>query len=320
MDNREKKSGRKCLVLGGAGFIGSYIAEELLGAGFKVTIFDKVKNAKNIEHVINKVRFVAGDMLKSSDIAAVLPGHDSVIHLACSSLPESSMVDPFYEIKTDIIPSMQFIVLAQKYGIKKIVFSSSGGTVYGIAGQTPISETHPTNPLNMYGVSKLTIENILQVYNRNYKMNNISLRTSNAYGEKQRTAGDFGAVAVFLGEIVRGEKITIWGDGSTIRDFIHIKDVAKAFLKALLLDENVMTSTFNIGSGIGTSLNELIVMLEDITGLSANIVYKQARPFDVPVNVLDVSLARDVLSFRASISLYDGLKSFFDYIKRYGSE
>jgi len=198
--------------------------------------------------------------------------------------------------------------------IPKIIFISSGGTVYGNPMYLPIDEKHPTDPLVSYGITKLAIEKYLQLYSHLYGIRAITLRVANPYGERQRIETAQGAIGVFLHHALKGLPVEIWGDGSITRDYIHVSDVAEAFVRAVEYSD--AKSCFNISSGAGTSLNELIGMLENVLGKRVEIRYLPGRPFDVPVSILSNDLARDELEWAPSISMRDGIARTADWMKR----
>jgi len=189
--------------------------------------------------------------------------------------------------------------------VQKIIFISSGGTVYGIPKYLPIDEQHPTDPLVSYGITKLMIEKYLRMFESLHGIQSIALRVANPYGERQRIETAQGAVGVFLHHALKDIPIEIWGDGSVTRDYIHISDVAEAFVKAV--NYTGSHSVFNISSGQGISLNELIVLLENVLGKSIACRYLPARPFDVPVSVLCNQLAQEQLQWTPLTSMTNGL-------------
>jgi len=197
--------------------------------------------------------------------------------------------------------------------IPKIVFISSGGTVYGIPKYLPIDEQHPTDPLVSYGITKLAIEKYLQMYSHLYGIRAVTLRVANPFGERQRIETAQGAVGVFLHHALKGIPIDIWGDGSVTRDYIHVSDVAEAFVRAV--EYSGSKSVFNISSGFGTSLSDLIDMLENVLGKPIERRYLPGRPFDVPASVLSNELARTELKWAPSISMHDGIARTAEWMK-----
>ena len=188
-----------------------------------------------------------------------------------TTLPKSPNADPVFDVKSNVLGTVRLLTHAVKFGLKKIIFGSSGGTVYGAPAQLMIPETHPTNPVCSYGISKLAIEKYLGLFYHLQGLDYTVLRIANPFGERQRTQASQGAVAVFLGKVLRGEPVEIWGDGSVVRDYIYIADVVDALLIAL--EQTSSEHVFNIGAGRGHSLNEVLDGIEKVTGHLANRQY-----------------------------------------------
>jgi UDP-glucose 4-epimerase len=296
----------KCVIFGGGGFIGSNIADRFLLEGYQLRIFErprvqpyrKFSDDKNIE-------WMTGDILSNHDLNAAIDGMDVVLHLVSTTLPKSSNDDPIYDVQSNVVGTLQMLNTMVAKNVRKIIFISSGGTVYGIPKYLPIDEQHPTDPLVSYGITKLTIEKYLQMYESLHGIKAVTLRVANPYGERQRIETAQGAVGVFLHHALKNSPIEIWGDGSVRRDYIYIADVAEAFLKAVNYEGS--NSVFNISSGQGTSLNELITLLENVLGKTIDRRYLATRPFDVPVSILNNQLAQDQLQWTPSTSLSDGI-------------
>lgn len=296
----------KCVIFGGGGFIGSTIADRLLKDGYELRIFERPRvEPYRIFGESEKVEWITGDFQSTHDVADAIDGADVVLHLISTTLPKSSNDDPIYDVQTNLLASLQLLNAVVAKEIQKVIFISSGGTVYGTPEYLPIDEKHPTNPQVSYGITKLAIEKYLCMYQRMHGIKTVILRVSNPYGERQRIETAQGAVGVFLYHALKGMPIDIWGDGSVIRDYIHVSDVAEAFVKAL--EYRGQKSVFNVSSGTGVSLNELIGMLEDVLGKSIERNYLPGRPFDTPVNVLSNDLALDELKWLPKISIQNGV-------------
>jgi UDP-glucose 4-epimerase len=305
----------KIILFGGGGFIGSVIADRLLNDDHQLRIFErprvwpyrKFREAECVE-------WIGGDLSSIRNVNDAMQGVDAVIHLVSTTLPKNSNDDPIYDVQSNVVASLQMLNAMVAQNVRKIIFISSGGTVYGNPMYFPIDERHPTNPLVSYGVTKLAIEKYLQIFERMHGIKAITLRVANPYGERQRIETAQGAVGVFLHHALKGMPIDIWGDGSVTRDYIHVSDVAEAFVKALQYtgDKNV----FNIGSGVGTSLNQLLAMLEGALGRPVERRYLPARPFDVPVSVLSNALAREELMWTPSTSLEAGIARTAQWMAR----
>lgn len=304
----------KCAIFGGGGFIGSAIADRLLLDGHSVRIFERPRvQPYRTFNGSEPVEWITGDFLSTHDVSNAIDGCDVVLHLVSTTLPKNSNDDPIYDVQSNVVGSLQLLEAMVACNVRKIIFISSGGTVYGIPKYLPIDEQHTTEPLVSYGIAKLTIEKYLHLYENMHGIKTITLRVANPYGERQRIETAQGAVGVFLHRALSGAPIDIWGDGSVTRDYIHISDVAAAFASAL--EYTGQKSVFNIGSGSGTSLNDLIVMIEELLGIHIERNNLPARPFDVPVSVLNNDLARAELNWLPSVSMRDGIARTVEWMK-----
>jgi UDP-glucose 4-epimerase len=302
-----------CLILGGGGFIGSHVADMLLKRGYRVTIFGKRNSKKtNLAHILDRVKIIEGDFNNDVDVRQSLDRIDYVFHLISGTLPATSNDNPIYDIEINLVNTIRLLNASVERGVKKIIFVSSGGTVYGTPTHIPISEQHPTHPISSYGVVKKAIEDYLFMYHTLYGLDYTVLRLSNPYGERQNIFGVQGAVAVFLRKALNGEPIEIWGDGNTVRDYVYIGDVAEAFVNAL--ETTTAEKIFNIGSGDGRSLNDIINLISTIHGRRIEVKYLPPRRVDIPVNILDISLARTHLNWQPTTPFQDGVKRFYNYL------
>lgn len=296
----------KIVILGGGGFIGSTIADRLLLDGHKLRIFERPRVAPYRQFSsFEQVEWLTGDFSNTHDVSAAISGMDVVLHLVSTTLPKNSNDDPIYDVQSNVVATLQMLNAMVLHKVRKIVFISSGGTVYGNPVYLPINEQHPTNPLVSYGITKLAIEKYLQMYHHLYGINAVTLRVANPYGERQRIETAQGAVGVFLHHALKNIPIDIWGDGSVTRDYIHVSDVAEAFVRAV--EYTGAQHCFNISSGVGTSLNELISLLEEVLGKPIACRYLPGRAFDVPVSVLNNKLAQDELGWSPLVSMREGI-------------
>jgi UDP-glucose 4-epimerase len=308
----------KITVLGGGGFIGSAIADRLLKDGHKLRIFERprVKPYRRFSD-FETVEWLTGDLMSVHDISAAIDGVDVVVHLVSTTLPKNSNDDPIFDVQSNLISTLQLLDAMVAGGVPKIVFISSGGTVYGNPIYLPIDENHPTDPHVSYGITKLAIEKYLLMYQRLHGIKANILRVANPFGERQRVETAQGVVSVFLSKAIHNQPLEIWGDGSVSRDYIYISDVAEAFVRAINYDG--AKSVFNICSGVGTNLNELIEILERVVGHEIVRQYRPARPFDVPINILANSLARQELGWAPLVTLEDGIAKTADWMRRVSS-
>jgi len=304
----------RCLILGGGGFIGSHLSDRLLSLGYKVRIFERprVEPYRSFaEH--EQLEWFAGDFQSAADVDSSVNGCDYVFHLVSTTLPKNSNEDPIFDIESNVVGTLRLLSSSVRNRVKKIFFISSGGTIYGIPVQIPIPETHSTDPLVSYGISKLTIEKYLHLYYLMHGLDYMVLRVSNPFGERQRVNTHQGAVTVFLWKALSDETIEIWGNGSIIRDFIFIEDVIDAFIKAMSYTGK--QQVFNIGSGKGKSLNEITEIIEDILNRQIKKRFLPMRKFDIPVSVLDITKAIDELGWKPQLSFKEGLLRTLDWMR-----
>lgn len=296
----------KYLILGGGGFQGRHLAERLVKNEGEVRIFDKnVFWSGSYGSDSARIEWITGDFCEASIIEQALQGVDIVFHLISTTLPKSSNDDPANDVMTNIVPTIQLLESARKMGVRKVIFFSSGGTVYGVPKIVPTPEEHSTLPLCSYGIHKVAIENYLHLYYTLYGLDYAVMRVSNPYGIYQNSARGQGAVSVFLHKLIRNETIDIWGDGTVVRDYIHVDDVVGAALK--LIEYRGKQKIFNIGSGRGLSLNTLIAEMASLLSKTAKVDYLSARALDVPESVLDISRASRELDWQPQVSFRDGV-------------
>ncbi|MCX6267463.1 MAG: NAD-dependent epimerase/dehydratase family protein [Bacteroidetes bacterium] len=300
----------RCLITGGNGFQGYHLTKSLLTLGYSVRCLDRYKPGWKLQE---KVEFIEGDFSATHLIADAIKGCDLIFHLACTTLPQTSNEDPDFDVSSNVLGTIRMLNEAVKANVKRFIFISSGGTVYGIPSVIPIPENHPTNPTCSYGITKLTIEKYLRLYFQMHGLNTCSIRLSNPYGEYQRVDSIQGVIAAFCHKAITGQQINIWGDGRVKRDFIYISDVMDAFIK--LIDAPVSGCEINIGSGSALSLNEIVGYIEQVTGKNVDRNYSKARAFDVPISELDISFAREKLQWEPKISVYDGIDRTIKWMK-----
>jgi len=311
----EQSQRKTCLVLGGLGFIGSHLVDSLLAQGFRVRVLDRprIKAKDDSRFSSPYCELLEGDFTNETDIVEAIQGCDYCFHLVSTTLPKSSNANPVFDVESNVVGTIHLLQHAVANGLKKVIFVSSGGTVYGTPLTAPIHESHPTNPVCSYGITKLMIEKYLSLFYSLHGLDYTVLRLANPYGEGQRTHSTQGAVAVFLGKALRGETVEIWGDGAVIRDYIHISDVVEALL--LSIPPTKQQHVFNIGSGRGHSLKEALSTIEMVTKRDVARHYQEARAFDVPANILDISAAREILGWQPKVEFDEGVERFSKWIQ-----
>ncbi len=304
-----------CTIFGGGGFIGSALADRLLAEGHAVRIFERPRVPQYRSFLPHEnVEWISGDFSNAHDLKKSVDAADVVFHLVSTSLPKNSNEDPVYDVQSNVVASLQLLRCMVDHKVPRVVFISSGGTVYGNPQYLPIDEKHPTNPIVSYGITKLAIEKYLQLYERLYGLTAISLRVSNPFGERQRIETAQGVVAAFLHRAIDQTPIEIWGDGSVTRDYLYLSDVIDALVKAAAYQGQ--ERVFNISSGVGTSLASLIEVLESVFGSPIERTFLPGREFDVPVSILSSELARRELGWSPKVELRDGLVRTMAWIKK----
>lgn len=302
----------KCLILGGGGFIGSHLSEALMAQGNEVSVFDRPEARYLVGLQQSGAGIFTGDFLKPNDLSRAISGCDVVYHLVSATVPQTSNENPVYDVETNIVGTLRLLDEARKAHVKKVIFASSGGTVYGIPQELPIKENHPTEPTSSYGISKLTIEKYLHLYSILYGLDYCVLRVANAYGERQPITGSQGVIGAFLDKVLRQEEIVVWGDGSVMRDYTYVHDIVNAFVCAAIYQGE--PKIFNIGAGQGHSLNDIIGIIEQIVQQPLRTKYVPGRVFDVPVNVLDISRAKKYLTWQPLTGLLEGISRTFEWM------
>jgi UDP-glucose 4-epimerase len=296
----------KCAIFGGGGFIGSTVVDRLLRDGHDLRIFERPRvSPYRAFSPEERVDWVRGDIFSTHDVGDAIEGVDVVVHLVSTTLPKSSNEDPIFDVETNVVGTLKLLEAMVARQVSRMVFISSGGTVYGNPLYLPVDEAHPTDPLVSYGVTKLAIEKYLRIFERTHGIRSIVLRVANPYGERQRVETAQGAVGVFLHHALNGIPLDIWGDGSVTRDYVYVGDVAEAF--ALAINYMGEKRVFNISSGVGVTLNELIGLVEDALGRPVVRRYLPGRPFDVRVSVLSNELARTDLRWVPKIAMREGI-------------
>lgn len=291
----------RLVVIGGSGFIGQHFVNFAISHGHAVTIVGR----RTPEVVPDGAAFISGGIEELCQRGSILEEVDAVCHLASATIPATSISDPLRDFDQNVRPMVQLLEAMRVRGNRRIMFLSSGGAVYGVPESIPIREDHPLNPISPYGVGKITIEKLLGCYTATHNFSTVSIRPANPYGPSQGKIGELGAISTFLRMIQHDETATVYGNGSTIRDFVHVRDLCRMMLQCLELDAK---GVFNCGGGNGTSIRELIALIEGITGKILKVDSKPARAFDPPAIVLDISRAQEQLGWVPTVSLKEGIE------------
>ncbi len=292
----------RALVIGGNGFIGSSLVGRLRAQGVAVRVLDIGRPRTDVTW--ESVEFVQGSLADGSLLPHALADVDVVFHLASATVPSTSNLDPIADVQSNLVGTLRLLQAMQATGVRRIVFFSSGGTVYGNPDVVPVPETHALRPISSYGVVKASIESYLGMYGQLGVIDPMVLRPSNPYGPRQSTSGVQGAIGAFLRCAREGRPVTLWGDGGTVRDYLYVDDLVELAVTAGLSDA---TGVYNAGSGEGHSLLEICRLIGDITGRPLEVRHEPGRSFDVRRIVLDVRRARDRFGWSPQVSLADGI-------------
>lgn len=311
------------LLTGGAGFIGSQVAKQLLATGATVTVVDDLSSGRR-ERVPDGAEFVQLDIRAPAARTLVASGRFStLVHLAAQIDVRVSVDQPALDADINLGGLLNLLSGAQAGGIRRVVFASSGGVVYGAAEQIPTPETAPKMPSSPYGVSKLGSEHYLRVLGALAGYETVALRYANVYGPGQDPQGEAGVIAIFAGRLLAGQPLVVFGDGQQTRDFVHVADVARATVMAttavLPPSPGPDEMAVNIGTGVETSVLELIRTLEGVIGRQAEVRFDEARPGELRRNALDIARAATLLGWRPERTLAGGLEDLVTYFQRAGS-
>lgn len=295
----------RILVTGGAGFIGSHVVEGYLGEGHEVVVVDNLATGRR-SNVPRQARLYEVD-IHAREFEQILAefAPEVVNHHAAQSSVKRSVEDPLLDLEVNAGGTARVAELAAKYGVRKVIYASSGGTVYGEPQELPVPETHPIRPLSPYGVSKYAGELYLEQVARASNLDYTILRYGNVYGPRQDPNGEAGVVAIFIGRVLRGEACVVDGDGLQQKDYVYVSDVVRANLLAL---HRASRECLNIGTGRGTSVLEIFAAVREAVGREASYVHGPPRPGDVRAVWLDVTRARASLGWEAEVSLAEGVR------------
>lgn len=295
----------KVLVTGGAGFIGSHVADAFVDAGHAVWALDDLSSGKR-ENLRPEVRLVVAD-IRSPEAARLIESErfEVMCHLAAQMDVRRSVTDPRFDAEVNVGGFLNLLEAARKAGVRKVVFSSTGGAIYGEQDVFPAPESHPTRPLSPYGVSKASGELYLGYYRAQYGLASVALRYANVYGPRQNPHGEAGVVAIFSERLLRGEVCTINGTGGQTRDFVYGPDVARA---NLLAAERDVQGPINIGTGVETDVNRLYALLAKAASTDRPAQHAPAKPGEQMRSAVDPTRAAEVLAWRPTVALGEGLQ------------
>lgn len=305
----------KILVTGGAGLIGSYVVDMLIEKGNDVVVIDNLSTGSK-NNLNDHVKFYNEDLRNFEKIRGIFDKEkfEIVFLFAAQANVRKSVEDPVSDAEINILSSLNLLELAKKHNAK-IIFSSSGGVVYGEA-EIPTSENHSLNPVCPYGCSKLAIEKYINYYNENYGLNFVALRYSNVFGGRQNTEGEAGVIGIFFEKMLKGEKPLIFGNGKKTRDFVYVKDVARANILAM---ESSKGGVYNVGSGKETSVLELFNKMNIFFDNKFEPIFDKDKPGEQQRSCLNIDKIRQELGWEPNFSLDEGLKKTFEWFREKAS-
>lgn len=301
------------LIIGGNGFIGKNLAKALKKSEFKVIVFDA--SPKDPDYDVDEF-YLGNTHNHFSKLSELIHRVDVVYHLGWNSTPQTANDSPLKDLEDNVSNNLKLLVEIAKYKTtKKFIFLSSGGTIYGDNDSHLIKESQHKNPINAYGISKLTFELYIQLFERISGLNYLILRPSNIYGPGARISQSQGAIPLFINQLIHRKPINVWGDGENVRDYLYIDDLISALISLIDYNpKNNQPKVFNVGSGVGTSTNELIKTIFRVTGAQTKVTHTQKSLVDVKSIILDTNLIHQVLGWKPCTHLNEGIAMTYNYL------
>jgi UDP-glucose 4-epimerase len=304
----------KVLVLGANGFLGSHLVDALAAKGNQVRAFGHFSDAPVFESVDN-VEIFSGDFLNRGDLAAAVNGMDYVFHFISTTTPATAESDPLVDIESNIKMSVELFKACVEAKIKKVIFASTGGAIYGGVGKKPHTELDLPEPVSPYAIGKLTIEHYLHFFKVVHGLDSVSFRISNPYGERQPFHRKQGVIPIFLEQICRGEPITIIGDGNMVRDYMYVRDLVSII--AEVFNKPAKHMVYNLGSGVAVTVNEIVKIVENVTGIIPKIVYREQPASYLQTVVLNNERLANDFGVLPVTDMTIGVKYTYEYIKEH---
>ncbi len=302
----------KILVIGANGFIGSHLVDDLSATGHQVTAFDRF-SAQNTAYIATGVRKITGDFLSRGDIETAVAGQDFVMHFLSTTSPATAESDPSLDVRTNVAQTVELLEACVDARVKHFYFASTGGAIYGSQGKLEYSEADRTQPISPYGIGKLTIENYLRYFRATHGLASTAFRISNPYGPRQRPNHKQGLIPIVLRQIALGEHVVRFGDGSMVRDYIYVEDVARMICS--VVGRDAASDVYNLGSGRGHSITEVLDSLARITGVRFAIDERAVPPTFVDRVVLDATRFAQEFGLPALTSLDEGIRLTWEEIR-----
>lgn len=312
---------KTALVTGGAGFIGSHVADRFVAEGYAVTVLDNLSSGRR-ENLPSQATFVEADIMSPEAAALVSNGKfDVMCHLAAQIDVRRSVLDPVYDAQRNILGTLNLMEAVKSSGhATRVVFSSTGGAIYGDFDAPPSAETFAKDPEAPYGIAKLSVEYYLAYYARVHGLDTVALRYGNVYGPRQDPHGEAGVVAIFCNRLLDGRALTVYGNGEQTRDYVYAGDVAGANFAAatrvLPAPGRLDARAFNVGTSIETSVNELARILQKVAAATTPTEYEPARAGELMRSALNTAKARELLQWKPEMSLEQGLANTFAFFQK----
>ncbi|SMQ60558.1 NAD-dependent epimerase/dehydratase family protein [Agreia sp. VKM Ac-1783] len=294
----------RVVVIGANGFIGSHLVDELADRGHEVRAFDRF-SSDYVAFTAPSVEKVAGDFMNQADIADAVRDQEYVFHFLSTTTPATAENDPTVDIRTNLASTVELLQQSVDAGVRKVFFASTGGAIYGHQADLDLSESLQPLPVSPYAIGKLAIEGYLRYFTTKFGIETVSFRISNPYGTRQRPNKRQGVIPIFLHRIAQGLPLTVLGDGSMTRDYVFVKDVVE--MVAETVDRPTASSVYNIGSGRGATINELVEVMSRVTGRVPELEYRRSPATYLERAVLDTSLYRAEFGHDDFVSLEDGI-------------
>lgn len=304
----------RILVTGGAGFIASHVVDALVADGHEVTIVDNMSRGRE-DNINPKAALHKADIRDADALRRVFEDFkpEVINHHAAHIDLRKSIEDPAFDAEANILGTLNLLALSVKSGVRRFIFISSGGAVYGVPESLPVDESHPIKPVSPYGASKYSAECYVDMYHRIYGIETVILRYSNVYGPRQDPKGEAGVVAIFAGLMLQNKPATIFGDGTKTRDYAYVGDLVEANMAAMLREGS--QGCFNLGTGVETSDMQIFEAVRDAAGADVEPIFSEMRPGEVYRICLDSSLAEKGLGWRAKTPLEEGIAKAVDYYR-----
>ena len=306
----------KVMVTGGAGFIGSHVCEALHNAGHQVIAIDSMERGKR-ENLAENIELIEQDIRDKLGVEKIFGDYkpDIVVHHAAQVSVRDSVEDPKFDADVNIAGSLTLLEACRRFGVKRFIFASTGGAIYGEQDTFPAPETHPERPLSPYGVAKLSVEKYLHYYQTVHGISWAALRYSNVYGPRQDPHGEAGVVAIFCQKMLSGDTPLINGDGEQTRDYVYVGDVARANLSAV---DSGIRGPINVATGVETTVNEIFRKLRDLSGKDVEEKHGEAKQGEQRRSVLDTTRAKEELGWEPEMELKDGLEKTMQFFRGEG--